>query len=222
LRVLSRRRRATQGPDLARSLLVFSDENGKDIGALLRAGSADKSMPAFPNLTDDQIADLAVFLHERVEAARSSAVTEAARQIVGNAAAGAAYFNGAGRCSSCHSATGDLKGIGARYDAIALQDKFVNPRGGGGRGRSAEPSPRSEKTVVVTMATGQPVSGRLIYVSEFAVTLIDAAGNRRSFARNGDSPKVVVTDPLQAHLDLMRTYKDSDIHNLTAFLVTLK
>jgi len=216
-------RGATQGPDLARSLLVYNDQNGQDIGALLRAGRVEKNMPAFPNLTDAQIADLAVFLHERVESARSSAVTEAARQLVGNAAAGAAYFNGAGRCSTCHSVTGDLQGIGAKYDLMTLQDRFVNPRGaGGGRGRGGDSSPRSQKTATVTLANGSKVSGPLVYISEFAVTLVDASGTRRSFTRNGNIPKVDVVDPLQAHSELLRTYKDADIHNLTAYLVTLK
>jgi len=214
-------RGATQGPDLARSLLVYNDQNGKEIGALLRAGRTDKGMPAFPNLTEAQVADLAVFLHERVESARSSAVTEAARQLVGNAAAGAAFFNGAGRCSSCHSVTGDLQGIGAKYDLMTLQDRFVNPRGGRGRGGDASTT-RSQKTATVTLADGSKVSGQLAYISEFAVTLVDASGNRRSFTRNGDVPKVDIVDPLQAHTDLLRTYKDSDVHNLTAYLVTLK
>jgi cytochrome c oxidase cbb3-type subunit 3 len=213
-------RGATQGPDLARSLLVYNDQNGKEIGALIRAGRADKGMPAFPNLTDTEIADIALFLHERVEAARSSAVTEAARQLVGNAAAGAVFFNGAGRCTTCHSVTGDLQGIGARYDVMALQDRLVNPRAG--RGRGEEESPRVQKTAKVMLADGSTVSGRLIYISEFAVTLVDSAGNRRSFTRNGDVPKVEVVDPLQAHMDLMRTSKDADIHNLTAYLVTIK
>src|SRR5262245_48252270 len=204
-------RGATQGPDLARSLLVYNDQNGAQIGALIRTGRADKGMPAFPNLSDAQIADIALFLHERVEAARSSTVTEAARQLVGNAAAGAAYFNGAGRCSTCHSVTGDLQGIGARYDVMALQDRLVNPRGG--RGRGGEESPRSQKTATVSLANASTVSWKLLFISEFAVTIVDSAGNRMSFTRNGDVPKVAVIDPLQAHLDLMRTYKDSDIHN---------
>jgi cytochrome c oxidase cbb3-type subunit 3 len=214
-------RGATQGPDLARSLLVLSDDNGKDITAVLRAGRADKGMPAFPNLTNEQIADLAVFLHERVEAARSQVVTEAAQQIVGNAAAGAAYFNGPGRCGSCHSITGDLKGVGARYDVMTLQDKFVNPRGGAARGQGT-PSPRAERTVTVTLASGRNVSGTLTFISEFAVSLVDASGQRLSFTRIGDTPKVEVHDPLQAHFDLLRAYTDADIHNLTAYLVTLK
>jgi mono/diheme cytochrome c family protein len=214
-------RGGTQGPDLARSLLVLSDENGNDIGALLKAGRPDKGMAAFPNLTDTQIADLAVYLHERVEAARSSAVVEAARQVVGDAAAGAAYFKGPGRCATCHSLTGDLKGIGAKYDAIALQDRFVNPRGGGGRG-SGPASAGTTKTVTVTLPSGETASGSLIYISEFAVTLVDSGGHRRSITRNGAIPKVDVADPLQAHLDLMRTYKDGDIHNVTAYLLTIK
>jgi len=35
-------------------------------------------------------------------------------------------------------------------------------------------------------------------------------------------PKVEVTNPLQPHLDMLTKWKDDDIHNLTAYLVTLK
>ena len=66
------------------------------------------------------------------------------------------------------------------------------------------------------------MSGQLLYISEFAITLLDTTGNRRSFTRTGDVPKVDIVDPLQAHMELLRTYKDSDVHNLTAYLVTLK
>jgi len=209
------------GPDLARSLVVMEDDNGGGLGDLLRAGRIDKGMPAFPGLTPAQITDIATYLHERVEAARSSAAKAAGNILVGNAQAGAAYFSGAGKCNTCHSTTGDLKGIASRYDPMALQDKFVNPRGGGGRGSGA-PAPGTLKTVRVTLSNGQTVSGTLIYISEFVVTLTDAGGQRRSFSRSGSTPKIEVKDPLQAHLDLMLRYTDKDIHDLTAFLATLK
>jgi mono/diheme cytochrome c family protein len=205
------------GPDLARSLIVMEDENGAAIGEMVRTGRPDKGMPAFAGLTPPQISDIAVFLHERVEVARSS-IASADKILVGDPKAGAAYFNGAGKCNSCHSVGGDLKGIASKYDAIALQDKFVNPRAG----RVAVVTPRNQKTVKVTLASGQIVSGTLLYISEFAVTLADQAGQRRTFDIDGPTPKVEVTDPLQAHLDLLQKYTDKDMHDLTAYLVTLK
>ena len=179
-------------------------------------------MPAFPNLSDQQITDIAEFLHERLEAARSRSVTDAMASLVGDAKAGAAYFNGPGRCATCHSVTGDLASIGAKYDPPTLQGRLVNPRPGGGRGQGAVMSPRATRTVTVTLTDGQTVSGTLDYVSEFAVTVIEKSGTRRTFKRDGDVPKVVVTDPLQAHFDMLRTFRDKDMQDLTAYLWTLK
>jgi cytochrome c oxidase cbb3-type subunit III len=209
------------GPDLARSLVVLADTKGKELAEFLRVGRPP-AMPAFPGLTDQQMSDIAEFLHERLEAARSRTFTDATASLVGDAKAGEAYFNGRGRCTRCHSVGGDLAHIAAKYDPAALQDRMINPRPVGARGGPAPSSPRSTRTVVVTLPSGQSVSGKLEFVSEFVVTLIDDNGMRRTYTRNGDTPKVVVTDPLQAHLDMLRTLQDTDMHDLTAYLWTLK
>jgi cytochrome c oxidase cbb3-type subunit III len=211
------------GPDLARSLVVLADTGGKELSGYLRSGRPDRGMPAFPGLTDQQLTDIAEFLHERLEAAKSRAATDTMASLVGDAKAGAAYFNGPGRCTTCHSISGDLAGIGAKYDPPALQGRLVNPRpGGGGRGQPAVVSPRAARTVTVALANGQTFSGTLDYISEFAVTLIEKSGTRRTFKRDGDVPKVVVTDPLQVHFDMLRTFRDKDMQDLTAYLWTLK
>jgi mono/diheme cytochrome c family protein len=213
------------GPDLARSLVVLADTGGKELAGFLRAGRPERGMPAFPNLTDQQISDIAEFLHERLEAARSRAATDTMASLVGDAKAGAAYFNGPGRCTTCHSISGDLAGIGAKYDPPTLQGRLVNPRPGGGgfgRGQPVVVSPRAARTVTVTLANGQTISGTLDFISEFAVTLIETSGARRTFKRDGEVPKVVVSDPLQAHFDMLRTFRDKDMQDLTAYLWTLK
>ena len=212
------------GPDLARSLVVLNDTAGKELGEYLRTGAPERGMPAFAGLTARQVADIAEFLHERVEAARNRNPIDPMASVVGDPLAGAAYFSGAGRCSTCHSVTGDLAGIGAKYDPMTLQDRIVSPRPQGPGGRSAAPPgpSRSAKTVTVTLPSGENASGTLLFISEFAVTLIDQTGQRRSFTRAGGVPKVVVTDPLQAHLNLLRQYTDRDMHNVTAYLVTIK
>ena len=210
------------GPDLARSLVVLADTGGKELAGFLRTGRPERGMPAFPNLTDQQVADIAEFLHERLEAARNRSATDVRASLVGDPKAGELYFNGPGRCAKCHSVTGDLAGIGGKYDPPTLQGRLVNPRSGGGRGQPAQVSPRAARTVTVTLATGQTFSGMLDYVSEFAVTLIEPSGARRTFKREGDVPKVVVTDPLQAHFDMLRTFRDKDMQDLTAYLWTLK
>jgi cytochrome c oxidase cbb3-type subunit III len=210
------------GPDLARSLVVLGDTGGKELAGYIRTGRPDRGMPAFPGLTDQEIADIAEFLHERLEAAKSRAPTDTMASLVGDAKAGAAYFNGPGRCATCHSATGDLAGIGSKYDPPTLQGRIVNPRPGAGRGQAAVVSPRAARSVTITLANGQTFTGTLDYVSEFAVTLIETSGTRRTFKRDGDVPKVVVNDPLQAHFDMLRTFRDKDMQDVTAYLWTLK
>jgi hypothetical protein len=141
--------------------------------------------------------------------------------VVGNAAAGEAYFNGTGGCSTCHSPGGDLKGVGRRYNPMVLQGRMLNPRSvSPGRG---QPVPnRTRPTVKVTMPAGEVVSGTLELVSDFHVTLIDAAGNRRTIPRDNEVPRVEVNDPAAAHLELLGKYTNQDMWNLTAYLVTLK
>jgi len=209
------------GPDLARSLVVLADTGGKELAGFVRTGRPERGMPAFPGLTDQEISDIAEFLHERLEAARSRAATDTMASLVGDANAGAAYFNGPGRCTTCHAVAGDLAGIGAKYDPPTLQGRIVNPRPGGGRGQAAV-SPRATRTVAVTLSNGQTISGALDFISEFVVTLIEPSGARRSFTREGEVPKVVVSDPLQAHFDMLRTLRDKDMQDLTAYLWTLK
>lgn len=211
------------GPDLIRSVLVIGDENGKQLGEFLKAGRPDKGMPKF-DLTEEQSRDIATFLHQRIAAVINRGGYKILDILVGDAKAGEEFFNGAGKCNACHSPTGDLKGVGSRYDPVTLQGRIVMPRGRGGRGRGARDGqpPRSLPTVTVTLPSGQSFSGVLLRITDFDVTLRDDSGVFRSFTRDGDTPKVEVKDPLQAHIDMLPKWKDSDLHNMTAYLVTLK
>jgi cytochrome c oxidase cbb3-type subunit 3 len=208
------------GPDMTTSSVVLNDEGGKGLGQFLQVGRPQKGMPPFPGLSAEQVSDIATFLHSAVAEAHSRAFKPGANVVVGDAAAGQAYFNGAGKCSTCHSPDKDLKGIGSKLDGATLQDRIVYP---GARGSGTSPLPvETPKTVKVTLSSGQVVSGTLVSITDFYVTLTDANGNRRSFARDNDAPKVEVSDPLQAHLDLMTKLTDKDMHDLTAYLATLK
>jgi cytochrome c oxidase cbb3-type subunit 3 len=143
--------------------------------------------------------------------------------VVGDANAGKAYF--ATKCSACHSATGDLQGIASRIsEPVQLQNAWVAGGGGGGRGgRGGAGTPnRREIRVTVTTPAGQKVEGRLDRLDDFIVTLTPADGVQRSFTRNGDAPKVEIQDPLAGHKQLLPVYTDKDIHDVTAYLVTLK
>jgi len=213
--------RGAQGPDLARSLYVTSDDGGRVLGEFLKNGRPANGMPPFPMLTAGDVSDLSAFLKTRVAAAMSRPPMDPASIVVGNAAAGAAYFNGAGRCSTCHSPTGDFKGIGAKYNPLVLQGRMVNPRVvGGGRGVTVPPPPPA--TVKVTMPGGHVVAGRLVSVNDFFVTLVDGNGVRRTIERDNDVPKVEISDPLEAHRQQMLVYTDQIMHDLVAYLVTLK
>lgn len=206
------------GPDLLHSVTVLQDEGGKDLGAFLQKGRPEKGMPAFTGMPQAQATDIATFLHAEVLAAMTQRTVQISI-VTGDAKSGEAFFNGGGKCAACHSVSGDLKGVGTKYDPITLQDKAMMPRGGTGFGG---PAPGPKKRVTVTLPSGERFSGALERITLFDVTLRDAAGTRRTFARNGDTPKVEVNDPLQGHFDNLLKITDKQMHDITAYLVTLK
>lgn len=203
------------GPDLIRSVFVLDDDNGEKIGPVVLNGRG--AMPKFA-LTPAQISDIATFLHQRIKDAALRGTYTIQNIVTGDPQAGQAYFNGAGRCNTCHSPTGDLKGVGAKYDPVTLQGKFLMPRGG----RGAVDSPRARVMVTVTLGSGKQYTGELKHIDDFLVALTDSDAQYHSFERDGDVPKVEVHDPLQAHYDMLVKYTDRDMHDLTAYLVTLK
>jgi mono/diheme cytochrome c family protein len=206
-------------PDLVRSILVLDDEKGILIAPVIRNGRPDLGMPK-SSLADAQIADIVAWMHVQTWAAGHRNTYAFQDVLTGDAKKGEAYFNKA--CGSCHSATGDLKGVGNRYDPFSLQARWLQPRGGRGGGRGSASPGRSTVSVTVTPQGGKPITGTLDRIDDFSVSLRDSAGDFHSFLREGDVPKVEVHDPLRPHTDLLRTYTDPDIHNVTAYLVSLK
>lgn len=210
------------GPDLTRSVLVQEDDNGRQLGEFLHTGRPDRGMPRF-DLPEAQVKDMAAFLHAQIYANSNRRLYKILDILVGDATAGQAYFTGAGRCSSCHSPTGDFKGLGAKYEPVALQQRLLLPRGRPGQNTGPLYADPTAIKVTVTPASGPAVTGGLVRLTDFEVTLYDTASQRiRSFLRNGDAPKVVVTDPLQAHMDQLPKWTDADMHNMTAYLASLK
>ena len=206
------------GINLIRNQTVLNDKQGELIGPVLRAGR--DGMPKFEN-TDTQNADLAAFLHSFKVGGYDVSRMTPETIVVGDAKAGEQYF--AKTCGGCHSVTGDLKAIGARIkDPKALQQSWLMP-GAGRFGGGPPPVRAPQMTATVTPAGGgKAVKGRLVRIDDFIVTVIDADGARRSFTRNGDVPQVEVHDPLKPHRDLLPKYQDKDIHNVTAYLVTVQ
>jgi cytochrome c oxidase cbb3-type subunit III len=207
------------GPSLLRAATVLDDRGGELIGPVVKNGRADSGMPKF-SLSDAQIVDIAAFMHSFTAAGYDASRMTPPSIVVGDAKAGAAYFNA--KCGSCHSVTGDLKGLAAKFDdPKMLQQTWLMP-GSGGRGALPPSMKIQPTTVTVTLASGEKVDGVLDRVDDFVVSLTQSDGAHRSFRTNDDTPKVEVHDPLLPHKDLLRVYTDADIHNVTAFLVTLK
>jgi mono/diheme cytochrome c family protein len=218
-------RGGANGPDLTRSILVQEDESGRQLGEFVRAGRPDRGMPKF-DLADAQVADIAAFLHGEIRAAADRNAYKILDILVGDPKAGEAFFAGAGGCTRCHRADGDLKGIGAKYAPAALQARLLVPRGAAGRG-GGPPQPayrqKNAVTALITLPSGETVSGAVVRITDFEATIYDpAAETIRSFLRNGDQPRVVVVDPLQAHMDMLLKWNDADMHNVTAYLAGLK
>jgi cytochrome c oxidase cbb3-type subunit 3 len=208
------------GPDLIASLVTLHDEDGVRIASYIKGPEHTKAVKL--DVSDAQIADIAAYLHSRVTYASGRGSVHVSEVLVGDPKAGEAYFNGAGGCNKCHSASGDLKGVGARYDAPTLQERLVMPRTGrGGFGRGAAVSATSPYATV-TLPSGETLKGTPVRVTDFDVTLRFADGSTQTWAREHGVPKVEITDPLQAHIDIMTNLSDNDMHNLTAYLATFQ
>ena len=198
------------GPDLIRSPTVLRDRLGSGIGPAMRATAA--SHPA--TLAPEQIVDLSHFLRERIEAvARNRVPRGAINVLTGNPEAGRTYFNGLGQCHTCHSPTRDFKGLRSRFsDALTLQQRVLFPT-----------LSRSDKQVEVTVTplSGAPVSGTLVRIDNFNVSLRDASGDYQAFSRV-PGITIEVRDPLAVHHDLLDQYTDEAIHDVVAYLWTLE
>lgn len=211
------------GPNLVLSPVVLDDQRGELITPIVQSGIPAAGMPKFA-LSNSEIAAIAAWLHSQPLSDRGAPST--LDVVVGSASRGAAYFNGAGNCTHCHSVSGDLAGIGRKYDPKTLQNLIVS--GGAGmrmsrrQGGAAARPKLPPTTVAVTLPSGQTVSGDLDHISAFVVALREPDGTYRSFTRHGDRPKVVVSNPLQWHIDMLPKWNDADIHDLTAYLATLK
>jgi len=213
------------GPNLLRSQVALSDRTGELILPVIEGGRQEGGMPAIPISREDALA-VAAYVRSVVETigsqGRPPSIGRAAGSIlVGDARAGQAYFEA--KCATCHSPSGDLKGIASRMpDAKTLQTWWV--AGGARRYRAAAQNGTSRRTVTVTVTqpSGERVEGDLVRVDDFLVTLRLADGTTRTIRRDGDRPKVEIHDPMQTHRDLLSVYTDKDIHDVTAYLATLQ
>jgi cytochrome c oxidase cbb3-type subunit 3 len=197
------------GPDLTRSKLVSSDKAGEAIGVVIRNGRTDKGMPKF-NLPDSDTLNLVAFIHSQQDKAMSQTgnrkgVDESDLQT-GNAEAGKRYFEGTGGCTKCHSAT-TLAGVATRYTGLRLEEQMLYPRD-------------VKSKVTVKARNGKIFAGTLEYQDEFTIGMKDASGAYLSWPV--DVVTFQVDKPVEAHVAAMIKYTDDDIHNVLAFIQTLK
>ena len=211
-----------QGADLVRSLTILHDRYGNTLGPFLAKGHPLQSSKPSASLTPQQVGDLAHFLHQKVfDTLRGGPTMKVQNVLTGDPRAGAAYFNGAGKCRSCHSPTGDLARIGSRYDPETLQTKFLFPRTVGFGRPGAGTTTAKPIMVTVTRSSGEVIQGVLDKLDDFNVSLRDSEGEYRSFKRTA-SLKVEKQDPYAMHVALLDQYTDKNIHDIVAYLETLK
>ncbi len=209
---------------------------------------------------DAALYEIADYLHRRIDEIdflpRFSRPELERMLSTGDPSVGKAYFNGAGGCAGCHSATGDLKGIASKYDPIALELRFILPperpdatvtlasgqqfkgqlldfeitsvaiQGNDGQKHVwqrdtvkvelSDPHPK----VTITLASGKNIRGQLLNLDAFSVSIQDEDGWNRVWDRN--SVKIDVPDVLAAHRGRIPKYSTIDIHNLLAYLETMK
>lgn len=215
-----------RGPDLIRSDLTRRDKDGDLIGPVVTQGRPDKGMPPFA-LSQSQVADLVAYihseitifdLHTRMPGGYPNDIPPS-QLATGSAAAGKAFFNGAGHCSQCHSPTGDLAGIAAKYDPTTLEQLFINPAGT--LVFQSALNPGTTITAEITLNSGEHFSGRVEQNGEFYVSILGTDGWTHTWPRR-DIKTIVIHNPVQAHIDMIPKWNNTDMHNMFTYLETLK
>lgn len=199
------------GPDLTRSRLVARDVRGDRIRAVVHDGRIEKGMPAFARLTAPEVNELIAFIRDQSRKLNSKPGgrrgVEVADLQTGDAEKGKAYFNGPGKCSSCHSPTGDLAGIATRREGLELEMQMLYPQ-------------NAKAKLIVTTKSGETFTGTLTFHDEFHIAMTDSDGWHRSWPIHAVEYKI--DSPVDAHAAQSEKYTDDDIHNLMAYLQTLR
>lgn len=204
------------GPNLLRSQIMLDDQKGELIAAVVQKGRG--AMPSLPLMTE-QIQDIAAFLHSMPISSRTG--PSAINILVGDPQKGQAYVTQ--KCASCHT-TAALTAFAAKLDdPRMLQQMWLMP-GSGGRGGapSNAPIPAPPVTAVVTLPSGERIEGQVERIDDFLVGIVTRTGEHRTFRTAGTTTKVELRDPLQSHKDLLPVYTDADIHNVTAYIASLR
>jgi mono/diheme cytochrome c family protein len=196
---------------LVTSDVVLADDHGEHLAPFLKTGRPEKGMPAFSQLSEQQRVDMAEFLHQQVEDIANRGAYHLPNIVVGDAAKGETYLRD--HCLSCHTAA-TFAHIASRFRSPdQLQRSWIWP---------ARPADNSLAiTGTVKTQQGSTISGYVIQVSDFRITLISADGRTHAVDR-GPSVDLHMEDPLQAHQALVNGLRNDDMHNVTAYLETLR
>lgn len=204
-----------KGANLIRSDMMWSDRYGSDLWPFLQKGhptqSGAQSGAPSSSLSRTQVEELSHFIHQRLyDSLRGSPIFNVQNVLTGDVKAGEAYFNGAGQCNTCHSVTGDLAGYGRTMSPVNIQQRFMFPRA------------RTKKlTITVTPVNGAAVTGTPVHIDDFHVSLRDDKGEYHSWKRT-PALKVVKNEPLKAHIELLDRITDKNMHDIVAYLESLK
>jgi mono/diheme cytochrome c family protein len=204
--------RGATGSSLITSDEVLGDDHGEHLVAFLKKGRPEKGMPAFATMADGELKDISEFIHLRVEDVANRGTYRVLNILVGNAAKGHDYVEA--HCISCHKAEA-FAHIGGKFRSPdQLQRGWIWPARGTGENALTV-------NATVDMPGGGTIAGRVAQVSDFRITLIDGTGQPRTIERRA-AVKVLMRDPLAAHQEMIMTLSNDDMHNVTAYLDSLK
>src|SRR5258708_4922152 len=206
--------RGATGPGLITSDVVLGDDHGEHLLLFLKKGRPQKGMPGFPTMSDGQLKDISEFVHLQLETVANRGAYHLLNIVVGNPLKGKAYV--ADHCMACHSAE-TFAHIGTRFRSPdQLQRGWIWPARTAGSGDAS-----LAITATVKTPDGRSIAGRVSQLSDFRIALVDTAGQAHAIELE---PGVVVdiTDPLAKHQEMIMTLTNLDMHNVTAYLVTLK
>lgn len=198
--------RGAMGPSLITSDRVLTDQHGEQLVPFLKKGSPENGMPAFATMSDQQLTDIAEFLHLQVEDVANRGGYKALNILVGSAPKGKAYVER--HCMSCHTAD-TFAHIASKFRSPEqLQRNWIWPARDAGL------------TAEVRTPNGT-ISGRVTQISDFRITLVDKSGQTHTIDRD-PGIEVKIHDQLAAHEQIVMTLGNDDMHNVTAYLETLK
>jgi alcohol dehydrogenase (cytochrome c) len=194
----------------------------------IRNGIRNTAMPAFTQLSTDQIWQIVSYMRTLNAPAAPGTVSSAAGG--GDAASGKSVFEGKGGCLACHQFNGKGTPVGpdltfTSLDAAQIQAFITNPNApaavGGGRGRGGRGGrgggAAAHATVTATTAEGKVYKGTRKSQDSFTIQMVDTAGVFRSFDRAAlKDLKIDMTSLMPA--DYAARLSAAEIRDVAAYL----